>query len=35
MPTDEKMHPVQVNLLGAKAIVKVTNALPNLIQKAG
>jgi hypothetical protein len=35
VPTDEKTHPVQVSLLGAEAIVKVTNALPNLIQKAG
>ena len=33
MPADEKMHPTQVSFLGAEAIVKVANALTNLIQQ--
>lgn len=33
VPADEKTHPVQLSLLGAEAIVKLTNALPNLIQR--
>ena len=34
VPPDEKTHPMQVSLLGAEAIVKVTNAPTNLIQQA-
>ena len=34
VPTYEKTYPVQVSLLGAEVIVKVTNALSNLVQKA-
>jgi len=35
MQADEKSHPVQVNFLGAEAIVHVTDALAQLIWQAG
>ena len=34
MPTNEKTDPVQVSLLGAEAIVQVTNKLPDLVQQS-
>jgi hypothetical protein len=35
MPTDEKSHPMQVSLLGLQAIVKIADALPNLVKQTG
>jgi hypothetical protein len=34
MPADEKTHPVHIKLLGAEAIVKIANPLPDLIEQA-
>ena len=33
MPPNKKAHPVEVSLLSAEAIVKVTNPLPQLVNK--
>lgn len=35
VPADEKSHLVQINLLGAEAVVHVSDALAQLVQQAG
>ncbi len=34
MPANEKMHPVDLQLLGAEAIVQISNSLPDLVEQA-
>ena len=34
VPTNEKLDPILISLLGAKAIVQITNALAHLIHQA-
>ena len=34
LPADEKFHPIQIDFFSAQAIVQITNALANLVQKA-
>ena len=34
MPTDEKPHPIRIQLFGAEAIVHIANPLPNLVHQA-